>query len=82
MAEPTWALMTVKGEGGAPSLEEAARKLNLDQGALDASFGVVLIDPAQHLYTVRVDASKLDPNRTGSDSGPYSDPKIEPLKPQ
>jgi hypothetical protein len=81
MTEPKWALMKVRGEGRAPSLEDAARQLNVSVDALDASFGVVLIDPAQHLYTVRIDASQLGPNQTGSDDGPYSDPKIEPLTP-
>ena len=70
------ALMTVTHTNGKPTLEEAAKSLDLAVGALDCSFGVVLIDPAKGLYSVRVDSTKL---KGASANGPYSDPKIEPL---
>ena len=69
--------MTVTGPGEAPSLEDAARQLGLDQAALDPAFGVVLIDPRQNLYTVRVSADALPVDRPPDQHGPFSDPKIE-----
>jgi len=72
--------MIVKGDSGPPSLAEAARQLKAPADAIDATFGVVPIDPAKGLYSVRVDAARFaghpDPQQ-----GPFADPKIEPLQP-
>ncbi|MBC7987444.1 MAG: hypothetical protein H7X93_12380 [Sphingomonadaceae bacterium] len=72
-------LMTVKGSDGPPSLAEAAEQLGLPVDELDPAFGVVMVSPRRGLYSVRVAASALgdgfDPEK-----GPYSDPKIAPMR--
>src|ERR1700687_4254515 len=62
------------------SLESAAQRLGLSPKDLDQSFGVVEIDPAQHLYAVLVDEKRAEQasSREGV-SGPYSNPPIEPF---
>ena len=74
-------LMTVECHE-APSLEAAARTLGVAESALDADFGVVPIDPDRDLYTVRIDAAavrKLGRGK-GKYRGPFSDPKIAPMR--
>lgn len=78
---PKTALMTVTSPGGRPSLAEAARQLGLELDALDADFGVVVIDPEGGLYSVRVDASKVSAD-FDPEKGPFSDPKIGPMRPR
>jgi hypothetical protein len=78
-------LMTITEQGGvAPSLAEAARKLGVEVGDLDTTFGVVPIDPDQGLYAVQVRAGKV-PSKSGQADrdyrGPWSNPKIEPFGP-
>jgi hypothetical protein len=79
---PDKALMTVQSEDGPPTLEQAARQLGVAVEAVDDSFGVILIDPKQGLYSVQVDAKRL-PSETPSEPyhGPFSNPRIEPLGP-
>ena len=76
-------LYTIESPQGPPSLSEVASRLQLTLSALDASFGVVLIDPKRHLYAVR--ANSGDANSPASAdpgvSGPFADPKIEPFGP-
>jgi len=78
-------LMTVRGEPGPPTLAEAARQLGLPTGALDAAFGVVLVDPEQKLYCVEavVDADQPTRGEEGREAfrGPYSNPEIAPFRP-
>jgi hypothetical protein len=78
---PDKALMTVQSENGPPTLEAAARQLDVVVEAVDASYGVVPIDPKQGLYSVQVDAAQL-PNESPMDElyrGPFSSPRIEPF---
>jgi hypothetical protein len=75
-------LYTIQSPSGAPTLAEVAARLHVSQSAVDASYGVVLIDPVRHLYAVRIfeglgSSSSHDP----SVSGPFSDPKIEGFGP-
>jgi hypothetical protein len=62
-----------------PSLADLRQKLGLDAHDIDAEFGVIEVDPDEHLYTFLVDASKV-PQATGQDAvelrGPYANPKI------
>ncbi len=63
------------------TLEQAMRRLDLDQEEVDTGYGLVLIDPDQDLYALRVTeaaARRIDPEAAG---GPYSDPRIEPYGP-
>lgn len=76
-------LMTVRGEDAPPTLDEAAAQLGISVSALNPEFGVILIDPANRLYAVEVDAEAL-PAGTGSRRpfhGPYSNPDIDIFAP-
>jgi hypothetical protein len=75
-------MLTLNGGGSAPSLDEVARRLEVRPAQLDADFGVVLIDPDRHLYTVRgdEDAAAAAAERDGVE-GPFSNPRIEPFGP-
>ncbi len=70
---------------GTPTLEEVRQTLHLEPGELDERFGVVAIDPEDHLYTVLVDADAAQ--RLGLSAGnpevegPFSNPRIEPFGP-
>jgi hypothetical protein len=83
---PGKALFTVSGveAGKPPSREEAARQLGVSPEAIDASFGVVLVDPVANLYGVQVDPSQVPAEIAGGEAdfrGPFSDPRIEPMGP-
>jgi len=75
-------MLTLSGDATTPSLDEVARRLDVRPGQLDHDFGVVLIDPERHLYTVLVDedAAAAAAGLEGVE-GPYSNPRIEPLGP-
>jgi hypothetical protein len=81
MTDDPMVLMTVTGDGGPPSLGNAARQLKVSVEALDKSFGVALVDPTKGLYAVRLPASQLPANHTPGPQGPFSDPPIEPFGP-
>ena len=80
---PEKALMTVQSEDGPPTLEAAARQLGVGVEAVDATFGVVLIDPERGLYSVQVDAAQLPPEAATDEAyrGPFSNPRIESFGP-
>lgn len=74
-------LMTIKwNEAFPPSLEQVAEKLKVAPSDLDAAYGVINIDPEEHLYSVLVEEDKLP--GTGNEpgiEGPFSNPRIEPF---
>ena len=75
-------LLTLAAEGADTiSTRAAADILGIPSDALDESFGVVAIDPDQHLFAVRVfaDAIDFDASPPTGGEGPYSDPRIEPF---
>lgn len=74
-------MMNVQCLGDQPSIEFVAKKLNVTVSAIDAKFGVILVDLEHHIYTVRVDKDQLPKDMQQSEgvSGPYSDPKIAPF---
>jgi hypothetical protein len=80
---PEKALMTVQSQDGPPTLAAAARQLGVDLEAVDATYGVVLIDPKRGLYSVQVDAAQLPPENAPDEHyrGPFSNPRIEPFGP-
>lgn len=83
MAKPEPALYTVSAPEGPPTIEEAARQLGLPPADIDREFGVVPIDPARGLYSVRA-LSVLTPGGAGakeSYQGPFSNPRIKPFGP-
>jgi hypothetical protein len=71
-------MFTIKSPLQAPTLFEAANKLGLVEADLDQSFGIVLIDPQQHLYCILVSDNESSVVRPadGTVEGPFSDPKI------
>ena len=76
--------MTVSGQGGPPSLSEAARQLGVAIADLNADFGVVPIDPARQLYAVEVEAQSIGAEPAGKKEayrGPFSNPRIAPFGP-
>jgi hypothetical protein len=73
-------LVTVRLPPGA-TLAQAMRHLELPEKEVDIGYGLVLIDPDQGLYGLRVSeaaARRIDP---AAGEGPYSDPRIEPYGP-
>jgi hypothetical protein len=81
MPDKPMVLMVVKGEKGAPSLADAARQLKVTTEDLDASFGVVAVDPDRQLYSVRVRADRVKPDESSEYRGPFSDPEVGPVGP-
>jgi len=70
-------LMGIRWHGGPPSLEEVERRYALDPERVDQRFGVVLVDAAEHLYSLRLEreeAAKM--KRDESVEGPFGDPQI------
>lgn len=59
-----------------PSLEEAASKLGFEVKQLDASFGVVSIDPVNGMYGIQAEVS---PEK--GQAGPFSNPGIGLYRP-
>jgi len=63
------------------TLAQAIRHLGLPEEEVDTGYGLVLIDPEQSLYGLRVTeaaAGLVDP---AAGEGPYADPRIEPYGP-
>lgn len=74
--------LTVRLGPEPPALDDVARRMGLRPDQLDRDFGVVLIDPARHLYAVLADEDAAA-GAAGTEGvrGPYADPRIEPLGP-
>ena len=60
-----------------PTLAEAAAALHVAVEALDASFGVITVDPRRGLHTVLVQGEVPEGLASGI-QGPFSNPRIEP----
>jgi hypothetical protein len=75
-------MLTLELASSEATAAQVRRKLGLRPGELDASFGVVEIDPARHLYTVLVDekAAERVAGLPGVE-GPHANPPIEPFGP-
>lgn len=76
-------MVIVEGTDGPPTLELAARQLQIDVEDIDKSFGIVPIDPSRGLYCAQVRADRLPPGISENKRyrGPYSNPIIAPLTP-
>ena len=76
------ALYTVHGEAGQPpGLAVAAAQLGVSLEDLDASFGVVPVDPQAGVYAVQARTDRVNVVVDGERRyrGPYSSPTIVPL---
>jgi len=71
-------MLTVELDPGAATPAEAAARLGIDRADIDEEFGVVSIDPEQHLYTVLVSEEAGARARRSA----YSNPRIEPFGPR
>ena len=61
------------------SLEEVRRLLGLREDEVDQRFGVVNINPSEHLYTILVNEKAAERVRGAKPvRGVFSNPKIEP----
>jgi hypothetical protein len=74
-------LLTLIHHGDRPSVEEAARHFNLRPEDLDQQYGIILINPTESQYSIRVVADRIpttSPAPTDS-TGPFADPPIAPF---
>ena len=77
-------MVTIESAEAAPTLEELRSRYNLAAEDIDPEFGVVEIDPQEHVYTVLVEesaAGKITSDDRWKVKGPYSNPRIEPFGP-
>ena len=83
-------LCTIQWKKGVPTLDEVCVSFHLEKADVDHDFGVVEIDPDDHLYSIMVEESRLaqvDPRWDGVETdegvlrGPFSNPRIEPFGP-
>lgn len=82
-------LYNLRWEGTSPSVEDICRKFGFTPEEIDRDYGVIEIDPADHLYCLMVDQSaveRLDRDWANQSEpsgleGPFSNPRIEPFGP-
>lgn len=70
-------MVTIHWQGEPPTLSQVVERFALDPSAVDERFGVVEIDPDEHLFALRLDpsqAAKL--GATEGADGPFADPEI------
>lgn len=72
-------LYSLHGFARPPTLEQAATQLGVPATALDASYGVVLLDPRRGTYSVALTADAPTPTPQPNVEGPWSNPDITPL---
>jgi hypothetical protein len=77
-------MMTIQWLQGQPSLEEIQKQFSLSDDEVDREFGLIEVDPDEHIFTFLVEAAsaaKVQPGPGWNVSGPYSNPRIEPFGP-
>ena len=77
-------MMTIQWPQGQPSLEGIQQLFSLSDDEVDRDFGLIEVDPAEHLFTFLVEeasAAKVQPGAGYTVSGPFSNPRIEPFGP-
>jgi hypothetical protein len=73
-------MVTLELDPEQASLAGVCRLLGLEQGAVDESFGVVNISPAEHLYTILVDeATAARVEGAEPVRGVFANPQIDPF---
>lgn len=80
----TKVMVTIRAAEGRPALDDVVERYGLAPEEIDQDFGVVEIDPDDHLYVVLVTpeaAARIEPGDGWDTSGPYSNPRIEPFGP-
>jgi hypothetical protein len=72
-------MVTLRLDPGRTSLEEVRRLLGLAADEVDRRFGVVNINPSEHLYTILVDQQAAERIKDAEPvQGVFSNPRIEP----
>ena len=80
----TKVMVTIRAPERPPTLDELVERYDLGPDDIDREFGVVEIDPDDHLYTVLVTesaAARIEPGDGWETEGPFSNPRIEPFGP-
>lgn len=75
------ALMMIRSPGAAPTLDSIRARFGLTRAELDDEYGVIAVD--SDCYTVRVDdraAARLQSDSEWDVQGPFSDPRIDPVR--
>jgi hypothetical protein len=74
-----WVMVSLQLDPERASLEEVRRLLGLREDEVDPRFGVVNIDPNEHLYTILVEQEAAERVRDAAPvRGVFSNPRIEP----
>jgi len=77
-------MMTVQWPGKAPTIDEIQQRFSLTNEEISKSFGVVEVDPDEHIYTFLVKENAVSKIQSRTDvkvKGPYSNPQIGPFGP-
>jgi hypothetical protein len=77
-------MMSIQWPQGQPTLEGIKQLFSLSDDEVDREFGLIEVDPAEHIFTFLVEATsvaKVHPGPGWSVSGPFSNPRIEPFGP-
>jgi len=80
-------LFNVTWDQGKPTIEQVAARYGFDPTEIDAKFGVIEIDPEEHLYTILVDREAAERVRgergpEGAErEGPFANPPVQPFGP-
>lgn len=77
-------MVTIQTPDVPPTIDDLRHRYELAEDDIDPTFGVVEIDPEDHLYTVLVEesaAAKIQTNEDWQIEGPYSNPRIETFGP-
>lgn len=78
-------MMTVQWPGKAPTIDEIQQRFSLSDEEISKSFGVVEVDPNEHIYTFLVNENSVSKIlQSGAEvkvEGPFSNPRIEPFGP-
>jgi hypothetical protein len=78
-------LYTITWDGDAPTIKQVSSRYGLNPDEIDQEFGVILIDPDIHRYSIMIEETaalrlqgQSQPNPI---EGPYANPRIEPFGP-
>jgi hypothetical protein len=80
-------LYTVTWDEGQPTIKQICEKYGFKPEEIDQKFGVIEIDPAEHLYSILVDEAAVGRLQGRPDleaaglEGPFADVRIEPFGP-
>jgi hypothetical protein len=77
-------MMSIQWPQGRPTLEQIQKLFSLSDDEIDRDFGLIEVDPAEHIFTILVEEASAVKLRSGPSwtvSGPFSNPRIEPFGP-